>query len=116
MVLLGRKLLAVLHNVEFALRDVTDYGMHHLSGRNACAWLENDVPHRHFTIARDERRPLTQDALLDAFASSFSSPTAASARGVRSTSSDAAPSPSANVDRQLMLAILDLLVRVTIAP
>src|SRR5712691_4579478 len=44
------------------------------------------------------------------FASSFSSPTAASARGVRSTSSDAAPSPSANVDRRLMLAIIGLLL------
>src|SRR6266516_7147596 len=47
---------------------------------------------------------------LTPFASSFSSPTAASARGVRSTSSDAAPSPSANVDRRLMLAIIGLLL------
>src|SRR5712691_3141488 len=47
---------------------------------------------------------------LTPFASSFSSPTAASARGVRSTSSDAAPSPSANVDRRLMLAMIGLLL------
>src|SRR5213592_3575811 len=46
---------------------------------------------------------------LTPLASSFSSPTAASARGVRSTSSDAAPSPSANVDRRLMLAMIGLL-------
>src|ERR1041384_4332577 len=47
---------------------------------------------------------------LTPLASSFSSPTAASALGVRTTSSEAAPSPSANVDRRLMLAILGLLL------
>src|SRR5712691_3240877 len=47
---------------------------------------------------------------LTPLASSFSSPTAASARGVRSTSSDAAPNPSANVDRRLMLAMIGLLL------
>src|SRR5919108_1900893 len=43
-------------------------------------------------------------------ASSFSSPTAASALGVRSTSNDAAPKPSANVDRRLIWAIICFLL------
>src|SRR5437016_7045207 len=47
---------------------------------------------------------------LTPLARSFSSPTAASALCVRTTSSDAAPSPSANVDRRLMLAMMDLLL------
>jgi hypothetical protein len=60
-----------LHNVALALRDVADHGIHYLVGRNGGAWLKNHVPHGHLTVARDDRRPFTKDA-LDAFRKRFS--------------------------------------------
>src|SRR5919109_1275324 len=47
---------------------------------------------------------------LTPFARSVSSPTAAAARGARSPSSAAAPNPSANIDRRVMLAMIGLLL------
>jgi hypothetical protein len=70
-ILLGHKLLAILHEGELALRDVTDHGILHRIRADGAAGLENNVTQCHLGIARDHCHSLPKAPLLDTLGEFF---------------------------------------------